>query len=51
MNDCIFCKIVAGEIHADIRYQDENLIAFPDINPLAPVHLLVIPRKHIQSLT
>ncbi len=50
MDDCVFCKIVAGEIPADIRYQDEELIAFPDINPLAPVHLLVIPRKHIPSL-
>ena len=50
MEDCVFCKIVAGEIPADIRYQDEELIAFPDINPLSTVHLLVIPRKHIPSL-
>jgi histidine triad (HIT) family protein len=50
MADCIFCKIVAGEVPADIRYQDEKLIAFPDINPLAPTHLLIIPRKHIPSL-
>ena len=48
--DCVFCKIVAGEVPADIRYQDEKVIAFPDINPLAPTHLLIIPRKHIPSL-
>ncbi len=48
--DCVFCKIVAGEIPADILYQDEGLIAFRDINPLAPTHLLIIPRKHIPSL-
>ena len=48
--DCIFCQIVAGEIPAKILYQDEKVIAFPDINPLAPTHLLIIPRKHIPSL-
>ena len=48
--DCIFCKIVAGEVPADILYQDEGLIAFPDINPLAPTHLLIIPKKHIPTL-
>ena len=48
--DCIFCKIVVGEIPADILYQDEGLIAFPDISPLAPTHLLVIPKKHIPTL-
>jgi len=51
MEGCIFCRIVAGEIPSDIRYQDEALIAFPDVNPQAPVHLLVIPRKHISYLT
>ncbi len=49
--DCIFCKIVASEIPADILYQDEEIIAFRDINPVAPTHLLIIPRKHISSLT
>lgn len=49
--DCIFCKIVAGEIPSNIIYQDDEVIAFPDINPLAPTHLLIIPRKHIPSLT
>lgn len=47
---CVFCQIVAGEIPANIIYQDEKVIAFPDINPLAPTHLLIIPRKHIPSL-
>ena len=51
MADCVFCKIIAGEVPADIRYQDEKLIAFPDINPLSPTHLLIIPKKHIPSLT
>ena len=48
--DCVFCKIVAGEIPADILYQDDEVIAFRDINPLSPTHLLIIPRKHISSL-
>jgi histidine triad (HIT) family protein len=49
--DCIFCKIVAGEIPSDIVYRDDEVIAFRDINPQAPVHLLIIPRKHIPALT
>ena len=48
--DCIFCRIIAGEIPADYLYQDEEVVAFRDINPLTPTHLLVIPRKHIPSL-
>jgi histidine triad (HIT) family protein len=48
--DCVFCKIIAREIPAEILYQDDEVIAFPDINPSAPVHLLIIPRKHIPSL-
>ena len=48
--DCVFCRIVAGEIPADILHQDEEVIAFRDINPVAPTHLLIIPRKHIPSL-
>ncbi len=48
--DCIFCKIVAGEIPADILYQDEGIVAFRDINPVAPTHLLIIPKEHIPSL-
>ena len=49
--DCIFCKIARGEIKANLVYQDETAVAFPDINPKAPVHILVIPRKHIASVT
>ena len=49
--DCIFCRIVAGKIPSDILYQDEEVVAFRDINPQAPVHLLVIPKKHIAYLT
>ena len=48
--DCIFCQIAAGKIPSDITYQDEELIAFRDINRQAPTHLLIIPRKHIPSL-
>jgi len=50
MSDCIFCRIVAGEIPADVVYSDEKILAFRDINPVAPVHILVIPKKHISSL-
>ena len=48
--DCIFCKIAAGEIPSEILYQDEEVIAFKDIEPLAPTHLLIVPRRHIPSL-
>lgn len=48
--DCIFCKIAAGEIPSDTLYQDDEVVAFRDINPQAPVHVLVIPRKHIESI-
>ena len=48
--DCIFCKIVAGQIPSDVVYTDDRVIAFRDIYPMAPVHLLVIPREHIASL-
>lgn len=50
MEDCIFCKIIKREIPADIVYEDEQIIAFKDINPVAPIHILVIPKKHISSL-
>ncbi len=49
--DCIFCKIAAGEIPSDILYRDDEVIAFRDINPVAPTHLLIIPRKHIPAVT
>lgn len=48
--DCIFCKIVAGEMQSDLVYQDEQIIAFRDIDPKAPHHILIIPRKHITTL-
>lgn len=48
--DCIFCKIVAGEIPAKIVYQDENVTAFHDINPATPVHVLIVPNRHFESL-
>ena len=50
MEDCIFCKIINKEIPSTIVYEDEEIIAFRDVNPLAPVHILVIPKKHIASL-
>jgi histidine triad (HIT) family protein len=49
-DECIFCKIALGAIPAKLVYEDEFLVAFPDINPVAPVHVLVIPRKHINSI-
>jgi histidine triad (HIT) family protein len=48
--DCLFCRIVAGEIPADIVRQDERIVAFRDIGPQAPVHVLVVPREHVASL-
>jgi histidine triad (HIT) family protein len=48
--DCLFCKIAAGELPSEIVYQDDDVVAFRDINPIAPIHLLVIPRKHIPSI-
>lgn len=50
MSDCIFCKIVDGKIPAQKVYEDEDILAFNDINPARPVHVLVIPKKHITSL-
>ena len=48
--DCIFCKIVAGQIPADVVFQDEDFIAFRDINPQAPKHILIVPKAHVTSL-
>lgn len=50
MEDCIFCKIIRREIPSNIVYEDEEIIAFKDIQPAAPIHILVIPKKHISSL-
>lgn len=51
MDDCLFCKIASGQIPADIIFQDDNVVAFLDVNPQAPVHFLVITRKHLLNLT
>jgi len=48
--DCIFCRIAAGEIPARLAYQDDQVVAFHDLHPAAPVHILVIPRKHIPTV-
>lgn len=50
MADCIFCKIAAKEIPSQLIYEDEELVAFKDINPQAPVHVLIVPKKHIPHL-
>ena len=48
--DCIFCKIAAGQIPARLAYQDDDVVGFHDINPQAPTHILLIPRKHIATV-
>jgi histidine triad (HIT) family protein len=50
MSDCIFCKITAGEIPSKKLYEDDEMLAFHDINPVSPVHFLVVPKKHIDNL-
>lgn len=50
MNDCLFCKIIAGDIPSDKVYEDEQVLAFRDIAPMAPVHILVIPKTHIAGV-
>lgn len=50
MADCIFCKIIQGEIPASLVYEDDLVVAFPDIHPKARVHLLIVPREHIASV-
>ena len=50
MTDCLFCKIVAGEIPADIVHETDTTLAFRDINPQAPTHVLIIPREHIATI-
>ncbi|MGH8427799.1 MAG: histidine triad nucleotide-binding protein [Gammaproteobacteria bacterium] len=49
MDDCVFCKMVRGEIKPDTVYEDEEILAFRDLNPQAPVHILVIPKRHIPT--
>jgi histidine triad (HIT) family protein len=48
--DCLFCKIVSGDIPSSIVYRDEHLVAFRDINPQAPLHVLIVPRRHVPTL-
>ena len=50
LDDCLFCRIARGEIPAAKVYEDDEVLAFKDIHPKAPVHFLIIPKKHIQSL-
>lgn len=50
MDNCLFCKMATGQIKPDIVYEDDNLLAFRDLHPQAPVHILIIPKKHIQTL-
>ena len=50
MHDCLFCKIIKGEIPSNKVYEDEVIFAFTDINPQAPIHILVVPKKHIESV-
>lgn len=50
MEDCLFCKMIKGEVPCNKVYEDEEILAFYDINPAAPIHILVIPKKHISSL-
>ena len=50
MSDCLFCKIRDGEIPADLVYQNDEVLAFNDVNPQAPTHLLIIPKKHVSTV-
>jgi histidine triad (HIT) family protein len=50
MSDCLFCKFVSGEITPDVVYDDPDVLAFRDVNPQAPTHILVIPKRHISTL-
>jgi len=50
MSDCLFCKMAAGEIKPDVVYEDERVLAFRDIRPQAPLHVLIIPKQHIATL-
>lgn len=50
MEDCLFCKIVKGEINSKVVYENDYVLAFNDINPIAPIHVLIVPKIHIQDL-
>ena len=49
-SDCIFCQVIRGDQPADVLYKDDSLVVFRDIHPHAPVHLLIVPRKHVRSI-
>ena len=51
MSDCIFCKIANKEINSNLVYEDESVVAFRDLNPQAPQHILIVPKKHIANIT
>lgn len=50
MEDCIFCKIIEGKLPSKTRFENEDLIAFEDLNPVAPIHLLIVPKRHFSNL-
>ncbi|WP_177418490.1 HIT domain-containing protein [endosymbiont of Lamellibrachia barhami] len=50
MSDCLFCKMVSGDIQPNVVYEDDDVLAFRDLNPQAPTHILVIPKRHISTL-
>jgi histidine triad (HIT) family protein len=50
MIDCIFCKILAGQIKADVVFEDQHVMAFRDLNPQAPIHILIVPKQHIERV-
>ncbi|MBA3563150.1 MAG: histidine triad nucleotide-binding protein [Gammaproteobacteria bacterium] len=50
MDDCIFCRIVSGDLESDLIYEDDDLVAFRDLNPQAPTHVLLIPRRHVSTV-
>ena len=50
MTDCLFCKMIAGDIKTDIVYEDNDVFAFKDVNPQAPVHILLVPKKHVSTI-
>lgn len=50
MNSCVFCGIIDGKVKGNIVYRDDSVVAFKDINPKAPVHILIVPRRHIESV-
>ena len=51
MSDCIFCKIANKEINSNLIYEDESVVAFRDLNPQAPQHILIVPKKHVANIT